>query len=355
MNRYTRRMTLKTAGMLAGVAALSQVGIAKADTVVVDWHDVGFSISGEPSTIFGVWTTVWSRLSNGSPSVAEYDYNWPASTMFPHPLSGTLAPAAIVASDLGGYGGVARFSDGLLRYAERVPSGTWTAWQEVGGGRQFSTDPVNWSDHGPYRIAGMTTDNTIWANNGQWKSLSRFTQPSYGFAAAVTGSRVDLFMANKNGIIYRATAKGSATWDYWWAEMGPVQGTPTAVSPGDNTVRVFARSTSNKLVMRTLNLTSNNLSQTDEFSDAIYADPVAVKSPGRIDVFYRGTSGIYQRTMVNGSWQAPVFRGGTPFWNPGNTIADHRPTVTYDPSRNRFAIFVRGSNDRLWHLGIQRQ
>jgi hypothetical protein len=365
----SRRTAIKTAGTIAAAATLARSRDARADSLIHNWHDLGTTpLSADPSAVFGTWNHVWGRTANGSPWAADFAHDQGGGTTLP----GTLAAGAIVASDVGGLGGVARFSDGTLKSTSQGPNGNWFPWLEVGGGRSYQTDPCAWGRHpgagNPMSgFAAQASDNTVWVRNSNdtWSSLGRFNYGAYGLAAALSGptnnERIDLFVALGNGVLYRATKpSATAAWQYWWGEMGPNQGVPSAVNAGDGTLRILARSTTNVLVCRTLNLSNPGASTTQTLGDTLYADPYAVASPGgRVDVFFRGLAGIYQRTLRNGSWQPAVFWGGNPFNAAGNTFAAHRPVAVYGmewwpQQRELFDVFVRGSNEKVWHLAIQR-
>ncbi|HEY8944942.1 MAG TPA: twin-arginine translocation signal domain-containing protein [Polyangiaceae bacterium] len=355
LGNLSRRTALQALGAGVATAGITWPGTASASTVRKPWHDLGLTASGsEPVFAYRNWSMLLARHSSGG--VGATDYNLHTDSLgFMNDRGGGLVPGSIPVWD--GGDAAARFGDGTLQVTTRYSNGSWMPWSNIGGSLRFKTDPCMigsvWQG-----LAAQATNGTIWSNyGGSWRSLSSFTDTVSTMSAAVTGTRADLFHIASNGTLYRATYI-NGSWQYWWAEMygsNGLQGTPSAVSIGDGKVRVLARGRDNSLWCRTLDLANPSNSTSLNLAETVWADPAAFSpQPGRIEVIFRGNYGIYQRRFNSGAWQHPaIYRGNTPWGVHGSTFTGCRPAVNRGLTPNLIEVFVRGANNRFWHLGLQ--
>jgi SpoIID/LytB domain protein len=174
-------------------------------------------------------------------------------------------------------------------------------------------------------------------------------------AAAVRGSeRVDVVVRGTNGFY----------WTYWsgsgwtgWAGLGSppggAVGDPAFVSWSPGRLDVFVRGTDDKLWQRFSENGGANWSgwikPVGDDGVLASAPEVSSRGPGLLDVFVRGTDGnVYQRYW-DGGW--------SPFWASHGQppVGTRGEPATASQTIGHSDLFVRGGDDRLWQRSWNAQ
>ena len=224
----------------------------------------------------------------------------------------------------------------------------WGTWGSLGG--QFTASPasVSWAD-GRIDVFGRGSDNALWwrhYDSGTWSAWESLG----GQLAATTGPAVssqaegqlDVFAIGSDNAIWTRYYDGSA-WSSWESLSGQLAATTGAAvsSQAAGQLDVFAVGSDNALWHRSYN--SGAWSTWGSLSGQFTASPAAVSwVNGRIDLFGHGSdNALWWRNYSNSAWSSWKSLSGQLASTTGPAVSSQR--------EGQLDVFVIGSDNALWH------
>ncbi|MFJ4849660.1 glycoside hydrolase family 27 protein [Streptomyces sp. NPDC088733] len=211
---------------------------------------LGASSSASPAIVAnGTTLTAFTRDANGALiQRTGSDGSWTgASVNLGGPVAGAILGQPAAYGSAGGRIDVfVRGTDDAtyLRTFSGGTSGTWGAWQSIGG--QITDAPgVAFRGPGDWTIFARGADGLIWQTGpaGAWSSVGApGGAATYGRPSAVTDSagRTHVAVRTADDSIWERVRSASGTWSDWTSLGGTVSGSPTLVAAGSS-VYLFAR------------------------------------------------------------------------------------------------------------------
>jgi len=357
--------------------ATPSFGICDATCGAPDWHAGGATTYGPPIVAGGaVWVagnsglTAYDAATGGlvyqspsfgvnrfvTPAEASGQVFVPSHTVIrsfnmqfgtTESLGGTLASAPAAAS----WGPMredvfARAVDNTLSHISWNGS-TWSAFGSLGGSLTSAPGAVSW---GPNRIDvfARSTDNALWhtwwdgANWIAWESLGGVLT-SGPDVASWAPTRLDVFVRGTDNALWHKWYDG-ISWNGWESLGGVLASDPAAVSWSKNRIDVFVRGTDNALWHKWYDGIRWN--GWESLGGGLTSGP-AVSSCGgaSLNVFALGTAGALFRKAYNpNGWNAWESLGGS--W-----ASD--PAAVCRPGTMAVDVFIRGTDNALWHEGLR--
>jgi hypothetical protein len=226
-------------------------------------------------------------------------------------------------------------------------SGTWYAWQSLGGTLASGPDAVSWGD-GRIDVFARDNNNNVvhkyYVGGTGWSAWVSEGAPPGGASSDPSvvswgSSRLDVFVRGSDNALWHKWFD-SGTWYGWQSLGGILTSAPDASTWGPGRIDVFARDTNNNIVQKYYAGGGVWSSWMQRGSSAVSASGAVSWAQDRIDVFARGSDDSLIHQYWNGSaWSSWISEGGT--------LTSGPDVTSWGPGR--LDVVVRDVNNRIVH------
>ncbi|HEX2381227.1 MAG TPA: PQQ-dependent sugar dehydrogenase [Acidimicrobiales bacterium] len=223
---------------------------------------------------------------------------------------------------------------------ERHSTGSFTAWNSLGGITTSDPDEAAWPGHLDVVVRGQ--DGAVWdkaatsGTFGPWTTLGG--QVTSGPAATSWGTgRTDVFARGIDGALW-ANAFVTNHWVGWYPLGGQLMASPDVASRAVNRLDVFAAGSDGAFWHRAW--TGSVWTPWEPLGGRFTSGPGSVAANGtRMDVFGRGTDGsLWANTFLGTAWSG--------WYTLGGLVASDPDAVSKSPGTED--VFVRGVDGEQW-------
>jgi hypothetical protein len=208
---------------------------------------------------------------------------------------------------------------------------------------------------GAFQVVVTNPDHTSSGQNVFFNYFEMLPSGAATSLAAVANpnqpARMDVFIkGSDNGLWHTSSANNDGVWTSWSSLGGGLSSAPTAVSWQDGQrIDVFARGTDSGLWHRWLD--GSGWHGWEGLGGILAGAPVATSwGPGRLDVFTRGTdNGLWHKWWDGSRWNGWEGLGGVLTSDPGGVSWGPPDRRVGPPPSFRIDVFVRGTDNGVWH------